>query len=195
MILAYAVAISGNIETPRDLRVLSHEGLHCFYRERQETPRASESEVREFFATNQALFAQSDILEFQFPTVVHGLDELQEFLARHEQAILADMERLQGLAQLTVYVPKRTTASTAPAQSGTEYLQQKRAQRQTEVAEIDTIRAIAGADLRDSSVQGNRLLLLLPRQLAPQIAEKVKSQTGLEVAGPFPPSGFAKLLS
>jgi hypothetical protein len=66
---------------------------------------------------------------------------------------------------------------------------------QSEVAEIDAIRAIAGDALRDSSVQSDRLLLLLACQLAPQISGKLRAQLGLTVAGPFPPSGFAKLLS
>jgi hypothetical protein len=195
MILAYSVAVAGKIEAPKDLQSIHRGPLQCFYCERQETPLTSESEVRDFFTTNQTLFAQADILEFRFPTVVHEVAELEQFLARHEQTILADLQRLHGLAQLTVYLPKRSATAAVSPQSGAEYLQQKRAHMQSEITEIDSVRAITGTELRDSLVQGNRLLLLLPRQLAPQLAEKLKTESGLEVAGPFPPSGFAKLLS
>jgi hypothetical protein len=195
MILAYAVAAAGQIDAPKDLNILISGPLQCFYRERTEAPQPTESEVREFFTANQALFAQSDILEFRFPTVIHELRELEEFLARHEETIVADLDRLQNLAQVTIYLPKRSASTTEAARSGTEYLQKKHAHVQSEVATIDAVRAIAGAELRDSLVQGNRLLLLVPRQPASEIAEKVKAQTGLAVAGPFPPSAFAKLLS
>jgi hypothetical protein len=194
MILAYAVATAATAAIPEGLQVLTRGSLRCYYRERQETPQASEGEVREFFTTNQSLFAQVDILEFRFPTVVHSVNELEEFLARHEQGIVSDLDRLSGLAQLAVYLPKSSSAA-APSQSGTEYLQKKHQQMRNEVSAIDAIRAIAGADLQDSSVQGNRILLLLPRRIAPDAIGKIKAGSGFEVAGPFPPSGFAKLLS
>ena len=195
MILAYAVAVAGKIEPPEGLRILNHGNLQCFYRERQEVPQPTEGEVREFFAANQALSAQADILEFRFPTVLHRLGELEEFLQRHEQPILSDLQRLQGLAQLTVYLPKRSKPTPDAAQSGTDYLRQRSARMQDEAAEIDAVRAVVGDALRDSSVQADRLLLLLPSRLAPRIAEELRAQMALTVAGPFPPSGFAKLLS
>lgn len=194
MILAYAVALAGTVGTAEGLRVLLCGPLACFYREREDAPQASENEVREFFTANQALFAQADILEFRFPTVLHGIKELEEFVARHEAAILSELERLRGLVQLTAYLPK-DSAVNDPARSGTEYLQKKSARAREQIQEIDAARAAAGSDLRDSLLQSNRLLLLVPRQLAPRIAEKVKAKTAFPVAGPFPPSAFAKLLS
>lgn len=193
MILAYAVALAGTTMAPEDLNVLARPPLDCFYRDRRETPQASESEVRAFFATNQALFAQADILEFRFPTVLPATRELEEFLSRHEDEIVSELERLRGLAQLAVYLPR--TGVTGSAQSGTEYLQKKSARAREQMEEIDAVRAAAGTEVRDSAVQGNRLLLLVPRQLAPEIGKNVKAKSGLEIAGPFPPSAFAKLLS
>ena len=195
MILAHAVALAGKIERPADLKVLAHGPLECFYRERQDEPQATESEVRSFFASNQALFAQADILEFRFPTLVHAIRDLEEFVARHEATILSELERLHGLAQLTVYLPKGATSGTQQAQSGTEYLQKRSARAREQIEQIDAARAAAGKDLRDSVLQGNRLLMLVPRQLVPALGKKVKADTGLVVAGPFPPSTFAKLLS
>lgn len=195
MILAYAVALAGKIGAPEGLRVLARGPLECFYRERGEAPQATESEVRAFFAANQALFAQSDILEFRFPTVVHGTNELEEFLARHEATILTELKRLHGLAQLAVYLLEGPATTTERVKSGTEYLQNKSARAREQIEGIDAARLAAGTDLLDSVVQGNRLLLLVPRQLVPAIGKKVKAETGLVVAGPFPPSGFAKLLS
>ena len=195
MIVAYAVALAGKIGAPEGLRVLARGPLECFYREREEAPQATESEVRSFFAANQALFAQSDILEFRFPTVVHGTNELEEFLAPHEATILSELNRLLGLAQLAVYLRKGPATTTEPVKSGTEYLQKKSARAREQIEEIDAARVAAGTDLRDSVVQGNRLLLLVPRQVVPDVAQKIRANTGLVVAGPFPPSAFAKLLS
>lgn len=195
MILAHAVALVGKIGSTKGLKVLARGPLECFYREQGETPQATESEVRAFFTANQALFAQSDILEFRFPTVVHGTNELEEFLARHEATILSELKRLHGLAQLAVYLRKGAATTTEPVKSGTEYLQKKSARAREQIEGIDAARVAAGTDLLDSVVQGNRLLLLVPRQLVPAIGKKVKTDTGLIVAGPFPPSGFAKLLS
>jgi hypothetical protein len=122
--------------------------------------------------------------------------ELEEFLGRHEEAIISDLERLKGLAQVTVYLPKEPRQPVREkAQSGTEYLRTKRDQARAQVEIIDEVRALAGTELRDSVVQAERLLLLVQRHLAPQLAAKVTAQTNLEAAGPFPPSGFAKLLS
>jgi hypothetical protein len=195
MILAYSVAAGETAAGPKGLQVLTRGHLRCYYRERQEAPQASESEVREFFATNQALFAHTDILEFRFPTVVPVITELEEFLKRHESAIVADLDRLRGLVQIAVYLPKSSTSVSEHAQTGTEYLEQKRQQMRSEVSAIEDIRMLAGAELQDSSVQGNRLLLLLPRQVAPKVMAKIKTESGFDVTGPFPPSAFAKLLS
>lgn len=195
MILAHAVALAGNIGAPEGLRLLARGPLECFYREREDAPQASESEVRSFFTANQALFAQADILEFRFPTVVYGLQELEEFVAHHEGTILSELNRLHGLAQLAVYLRKGPATTTEPVKSGTEYLQKKSARAREQIEEIDAARVAAGTHLRDSVVQGNRLLLLVPRQVAPDVAQKIRANTGLVVAGPFPPSAFAKLLS
>jgi hypothetical protein len=195
MILAYSVARAGKSAATRDLKVLARGPLQCFYREREDAPQGTESEVRSFFTANQALFAQTDILEFRFPTLVHGTSDLEEFLARHEAIIFSELQRLHGLAQLSVYLPKSATAGSEGVQSGTEYLQKKSALAREQVGEIDAARTAVGKDLRDSVLQGNRLLMLVPRQLVPAIGKKVKAETGLVVAGPFPPSAFAKLLS
>ena len=195
MILAQAVALTGKIDPPKDLKVLTRGPLECFFCERDDAPQATENEVRSFFISNQALFAQADILEFRFPTLVHGVTDLEAFLARHEATILSELERLHGLAQLTVYLSKDASSGTQRAQSGTEYLRKKSARAREQIEQIDATRAAAGQNLRDSVIHGNRLLMLVPRQVAPALGEKLKAKTGLVVAGPFPPSGFAKLLS
>lgn len=195
MILAHAVALAGKINPPKDLKVLTRGPLECFFRKREDVPQATENEVRTFFISNQELFAQADILEFRFPTLLHGLTDLEAFLALHEATILSELERLHGLAQLTVYLAKSTASQPEQAKSGTEYLQKKSASARQQIEEIDAARAAVGKDLSDSALQSNRLLMLVPRKVASELAEKVKAKTGFVVAGPFPPSGFAKLLS
>jgi hypothetical protein len=195
MILAYAVAARGTVKPPEGLNHIVHGSIESFYRDQAEMPQVDESAVREFFTTNQTLFAQSDILEFRYPTVLRERAELERFLDRHAASIALDLQRLRNLAQLAVYLPKRAQAPAQAPQSGTAYLQQKRAIIQEDLAAIDAVREAAGSELRDSLAQNNRLLLLVSRQRAPEIAANISRNTGFEVSGPFPPSGFAKLLS
>ena len=196
MILAYSVALRGDVRPPQDLQVLITHALQCFYREQADMPGPLDAEVRAFFQANQSLFAQTDILEFRYPTVLRALHELEEFLGRHEEAILSDLQRLKRLAQLAVYLPKEPgQASAEKPKSGTQYLHAKRDRSRAHVAAIDKVREVAGGELRDSVVQGDRLLLLVPRQVASRLAAAVTAETRLEAAGPFPPSAFAKLLS
>lgn len=196
MILAYSVALRANVRPPHGLQVLNTNALQCFYGERAEMLQPLEADLRAFFQANQLLFAQVDILEFRYPTLLREVRELEDSLSRHAEAIISDLERLKGLAQVTVYLPKDSqTPVREKAQSGTEYLRTKRDQARAQIEIIDEVRALAGTGLRDSVVQGERMLLLIERHLAPILAAKITAETGLEAAGPFPPSGFAKLLS
>jgi len=196
MILAYSVALPGDVRPPQGLQVLITQALRCFYREQAEMPGALDAEVRAFFQANQSLFAQTDIIEFRYPTVLRELRELEEFLGRHEDAIVSDLQRLKGLAQLAVYLPKEQDYVTGEKpKSGTQYLHAKRDRSRAHVDAIDKVREVARGELRDSVVQGDRVLLLVSRQVAPSLAEKIIAETKLEAVGPFPPSGFAKLLS
>jgi hypothetical protein len=195
MILAYSVALRGNLHLPAGVDAFETTALQCCYAERVKEPGALEVEVRAFFEINQSLFAQADIIEFRYPTLLPDTEALKEFLARHEPAIVADLRRLQGLAQVAVYLPKEPAGEREKPRTGTEYLQGKRERSAAQITLIDEVRALAGSDLRDSVVQGDRLLLLVPRAAAATLMRHITAESRLEVAGHFPPSGFAKLLS
>jgi len=195
MILAYSVALRGNLDLSPGVDVFETAALRCFYAERTEQPTAVEADVRAFFRVNQSLFAQADIIEFRYPTLLPNIAALEEFLARHQQAIVADLQRLQGLAQIAVYLPKEPVREGEKPRTGTEYLRGKRDRSAAQITVIDEVRALVGTPLRDSVVQGDRLLLLVPRPETPTLMRHITAESRLEVGGPFPPSGFTKLLS
>jgi hypothetical protein len=195
MIIVYSVAAPTDIELPRDVHVARRSSLQCFYSEVQQGRIGAEPEMLRFFQVNQALFAQTDILEFRYPTALEDLSALERFLGDRESALAAEMKRLRGLAQLAVYLQKPPASAAKSPQTGTEYLLARREVLQAEAAAAECVRAAVGPELRDSLTQGDRLLLLVSREAVSRIATRVRTATGYNVIGPFPPSAFVKLLS
>jgi hypothetical protein len=195
MILAYSIATPGEIELPRDVHVIRLSSIQCFYAEIPRRRIGGEPEMLRFFEINQELAAHTDIIEFRYPTALDEISDLQRFLAANETQLAAEMERLCGLAQLSVYL-KKNAASNArrEARSGTAYLFALQMEHQQAAAAANEVRALAGTDVRESIAQGDRLLLLLERDKVADTAARIRG-SGFMVAGPFPPSGFAKLLS
>jgi hypothetical protein len=195
MILVYSVAAPADIDLPRDVQVAKRSSLQCFYSEVQQRHIRAERDLLRFFQVNQALFAQTDILEFRYPTALEDFSTLERFLSETESALSAEMKRLRGLAQLAVYLQKPSASAAKSAQTGTEYLLARREALQVETAAVERVRAAVGPELRDYLTQGDRLLLLVSREAVSGIATRVRTVTGYNVVGPFPPSAFVKLLS
>jgi hypothetical protein len=194
VILAHSLALRGNFELPAGLIALSQQDFQCFYSELPQDQIGTQADILRFFHANQELFRQGDLLEFRYPTALPDLGALKDFLAAHASSIASELQRLKGSAQLTVYFPRGAPESAAQATSGTAYLESRRNAQRAQATLVERVRTLAEED-RDVLVEGQRMLLLLPRQKATDVAGRISSEMHLEVAGPFPPSAFAKLLS
>lgn len=196
MILVYSVAPANPIRIPAHIQIISRPYLQCFYQVIEQPPakdKLHEEAVR-FFEANRRIHAQTDILEFRFPTLLSDEQALREFLDRNETQLAAELSRLSGNAQITVYLLDNGDSNEAPA-SGTEYLQARREKFATRERLVREILDIAGEDVIDKLERADRLLILVRRSKAHALIERLSDIPQTRVAGPFPPSGFAKLLS
>lgn len=194
MVLAYCVAKVGERKLPGALQSLRENNIECFFEQRETPITELQQEAVEYFRKNQELFGQTDILEFRFPTLLKSLAGLETFLRAHAEQIASELDRLQGLAQVAVY-PTETPSGIPKSGSGTEYL---RAKSDIEKVRLDRLRELTArgdGSVRDALDQHDRILLLLPRKDATSYMSRIKADPRYRVAGPFPPSAFAKLLS
>jgi hypothetical protein len=193
MILAYSVAVLGEVHLPPSVQVLGREHIQCFYSERDQAidQRTLKDEALHFYEINRQLFSQTGILEFRFPTLLKDTSELADHLAQMEGTLTEDLRRLNGLAQLTVYLSSEQSFQPA-AQSGTEYLKTKSGaakRRQSLLHDLSTM-----PNVLDIRAAGERVYLLIPRGDAVKLKSDLLARH-MSVAGPFPPSSFANLLS
>jgi hypothetical protein len=193
MILAYSVAPLGEVDLPESVQVMQRETLQCFYSERARAidQENLKDEALHFYEVNRQLFAQTAILEFRFPTVLKDISELADHLAVMESPLAEQLQRLTGLAQLTVYLPSEPPTQPAD-RSGTEYLRAKSdaaKRRHSLVQELSTLHGV-----RDTHSDADRLHLLIGRDVVNKLKSDLVARH-ISVAGPFPPSSFAKLLS
>lgn len=192
MILAYAVAQEGELPPIPGISILHIGNLQCFCAPHQPAtdPQKIQEDAVRFFQVNQQIFAHSDCLEFRFPTLLRDEAELRQFVEQNAQRIWVELARLRGMAQVTVYF---TAPAEAPAASGTEYMREKAERAREREQWEQQIRSASGELARESLAQGDRLHVLVSRSDARHLLESLSRR--FQVAGPFPPSSFAKLLS
>jgi hypothetical protein len=202
MILAYSVASDAAIRIPDYIKSISRPGMRCFYQIVERAPAQADlhEHAMRFFEINRRIFAQADILEFRFPTLLAGEQDLGEFLQKNEAQLVAELARLAGTVQIDVRVLPEGVRVLPPGGSravstGTQYL---RARREKMVMHEQLVRKIletAGPDLVESLESPAQLFLRVPRAQASAVMERLADIPQTLAAGPFPPSGFAKLLS
>lgn len=193
MILAYSVAPLGEVNLPESVQVIHRERLQCFYSERDRAidQHNLKDEALHFYEINRQLFAQTTILEFRFPTLLNDISELADHLAAMESPLAEELRRLSGLAQLTVFLPSEPLTQTA-SRSGTEYLRAKSDAANRRHALVQELSTLPG--VRDTHADPDRLHLLVGHDVAAKLRSELVARH-VSVAGPFPPSSFAELLS
>src|SRR3954453_3466049 len=120
MVLAYCVAPPGARKLPFGIARFVCDQVECFFAERSEPIAELQQEAIAFFQKNQELFAQGDILEFRFPTLLETLADLEAFLASNAAQLTTELARLKNMASVTVY-PVESDSGTVKPGSGTEY--------------------------------------------------------------------------
>lgn len=195
MILAYSIASDAAIRIPEHIKSISLPGLRCFYQFVERPPKKADlhADAVRLFETNRRIFAQADILEFRFPTVLQDEPELLAFLEKNEAQLAAELRRLAGTVQINVLV--LADSGDQPVATGTEYLRARRDKMLAYEALVRKIREAAGQNVLEIVERPAQLLLRVPRAGASRVIQDVSDIPRTRVAGPFPPSAFAKLLS
>lgn len=194
MILLQSLAPEVPQRVPPRMHWVEHDQMYVFFVRDWAPPAQSElpQEAVQFFERNQQLFAHVDTIEFRFPTYVLEEEAARGLLREHKEAIRDAFARLRGLAQLTVYL-REGAAEGADRSSGTAYLRSKRDAIAMQDSALRRIQQTLGDRLSDAVMQADRLLLLVPKADAAEMMRAVRA-AGHELAGPFPPSAFAKLV-
>lgn len=191
MILAYSVSLS-SVDPIPGIMSLERDGLTCFFSpyDSPAEPAHVQKDALRFFNVNRDLFARVDLIAFRFPTLLQDEAELRQFIAAHAAQLSSELERLRGMAQVSVYFEPEQLS---PAESGLDYMRAK-AERAHALEEWKhDVRKAAGDLPTENLAQGERIHLLVPRENAENLLAKLRQN--FQVAGPFPPSSFAKLLS
>jgi hypothetical protein len=190
MIIAYSVAQDGTVQLPAGVRKIAQHGCQAFFADAD--PRLieqdTETQAINFFRVNRQLFAQTTIIEFRFPTLLNTESELAEFLERSADRITHELSWLSDKAQITVYLEEGKRSE--PASTGTEYLQAKK--KSVESRASAAVALVRQSNALDHVAEAGKVHLLIPRSGMEETLKLLSSS--YKVAGPFPPSSFAKLL-
>jgi hypothetical protein len=143
-----------------------------------------------FFRVNQQIFTSTDCIAFRFPTLVRDEAELRDFVERHTDRLRAELGRLQGLAQLTAYYEPPAEIA---AESGMDYMRAKAQRAHAREEWEHELKGVAKAIAIEILPQGDRAHILVTRENAHGLLDTLSAR--FNVAGPFPPSSFAKLVS
>ena len=192
MILAYSVARGVLTRPIPGISVLQQDGLYCFYSAYQAPaePAHVQQEAVRFFEINRDIFAQMDLIAFRFPTLLKDEAELRRFVNEHVAPLRAELERLQGMAQVSVYFDP---VESSPSVTGSDYMRAKLERAHAREEWEHAVLKAAGDGAASHLAQGDRVHLLVPRVQAPALLQTLRQY--FQAAGPFPPSSFAKLLS
>ncbi len=182
---------------------LDESGLRCFFSDIERIPQDTETIRRmalQFRDVIQAVFAEQTTIPFRFVTLLHGERELKKFLRDHSKKFLPALKKLDGCAQFELHL-RRQTKDQKPPESGTEYLQQKKAEGDVfEQASEDLRKAVGEVALEWHYRVGDddaRCYALLVRSKSDEFKRalgtaRIPPELKVVVSGPWPPSEFVE---
>ncbi len=187
------------------VRWIDVAALRCFF-SNFGSPMADQPAPEILTAFNRvlhAIFSQTTIIPFRFPTVVENEDVLRQFLESRSPEYRTALHRLHNKVQMDVrLILDPVPASEPQPRSGKGYLEHRRARHQEVQLVLDKFRCAANS-LAQSWVQrdtpsGARGFALVDRSALPLFLEKigrVLTPAGISarVTGPWPPSEFVEV--
>jgi hypothetical protein len=176
-------------------------GLRCFYSLVDAVASDAESLKRdalEFYGVTRALFEQTAIIPFRFPTILASVAEVDAHLRERVPAYDAALKQFRDMVQMEIRIGL-TEAEAADAGSGTEYLK-SRAQRGFQLQQaISSCRVAIDEEVIDwrqrESSHGARCFVLVKREAVNKVQKQLQ-QLRLErvvtaaVSGPWPATEF-----
>lgn len=177
-------------------------GLRAWYSEVEEGTFSGAEHVTkaalEFHHFVSAVFREGTVLPFKFPAILDSVDDLRDHLEEKAAWYLKALTRSEGLAQFEARVISKTKVP-ATAESGTEYMEQRKQLRDGITQAVSSIVTGLGDHLREHHVkdsqQVTRMYLLTDRTRVASLKQAAASITipdGFEIrlSGPWPPTEF-----
>jgi hypothetical protein len=153
----------------------------------------------EFHEVVNSIFRHRAVVPFRLLSLFEDAGALGAFLAGHESAFVADLERLRDMVQMECVVYPRPAEAPRQAGSGADYLREKAAKQHMISRQVEQVRAALGALARDIRVRetksGSRIFVLTERGqenefrwTAGQVP--VPAELAQRVSGPWPAAEF-----
>ncbi len=151
----------------------------------------------EFHGVVSHMFSQGAVVPFRLLSVFDDLPALQDFLARHRENFIADLERLQGLVQMECVL--YFTPGPVNKSSGRDYLEKKAELVRGAEAFAQNIRDATSGLSREIHVResknGSRIFVLVERGNEKKFHSIVQDlpvpeRLARRMSGPWPPAEF-----
>ena len=190
----------------RRLQTVTYGGIHVVCERRAAAPPVSDDELRAQHGLVIRIAERAPaVLPARFGSlIVKG--ELTASIRRHEDEILAALDRVRDHVQMTVRLlgkrTQRATAAASPTISGTEYLQRARRAAIPPTTSagarvLAAVRPLVAAERREHGAGG--LLATIYHLVEASQVERYKKAVatpvpGVMVSGPWPPFAFSPQL-
>lgn len=158
-----------------------------------------QKKAMEFHGVVDSIFRHRAVVPFRLLSLFEDAGALEAFLAEHERAFVADLERLRDVVQMECVVYPRPAEAPREAGSGAAYLREKAGKQRMISHQVEQVRTALGALARDIRVResksGSRIFVLTERGqeskfrlTAGQVP--VPPQLAQRVSGPWPAAEF-----
>ncbi len=182
-----------------------HSGLRCFYSRLNDLPSDAESLKRDalaFYAVTRALFDQSAIIPFRFPTTLDSLPTIEKYLHEHAAAYQNALAGLRDKVQIDIRISPAQPRG--PSATGAEYLKTRARQAHLVEQAINTCRAAIHREVIDwqqrQSQHGVRCFVLIRREAVGRVQHQIQNvrldpAITVSVSGPWPATEFLPSLA
>jgi len=162
-------------------------------------PEHMQKNAVEFHSVVSHVFKQVAVIPFRLLSVFEDAEALRTFIAEHEAAFVADLERLSEVVQMECVVYPNPAPSQVNATSGAAYLHEKAAKLHAIEQQVQDVQTGLGSVMREVRVReaksGTRIFVLTERGRAAEfrtIIERVPlpAQLARRVSGPWPAAEF-----
>jgi hypothetical protein len=160
--------------------------------------------VKQFNRVLQRIFAQTAIIPFRFPTIIESEDVLRQFVEPRSADYTRALRRLRNKVQIDVRITLTASAGAPelPVQSGTSYLQERRARYHEAQSTLERFRS-ASDSLAEKWVErdtpaGIRGFALVDRSSLDAFLQRIArvltpAGVSARITGPWPPSEFVEM--
>jgi hypothetical protein len=147
----------------------------------------------------QAVFEQTAIIPFRFPTLVNEEQEIVAYLRDHESELSLALKNFRGMVQMEIHAQLEGTSDTHPRQSGKTYLRSRQSQLATLEKLLFDLRQVLSPFAKEWRIRESadrvRCYVLIRRDAVEDFSQRAKTielpvQIRARITGPWPVSEF-----